>query len=123
MVSAGAVSCARPGPIGPVAGSRAAPQPNEPELTKIAARARDAQRALCPCVHERTHGRAIRTNPSCLESQTNPTPAGLAAFPAHAASSEPGQASARSGFGDQFAPKKEARGLTAPGPQAWEEEG
>jgi hypothetical protein len=45
MVSAGAVSCARRSPIGPVAGSRAVSRPNESELTRIVQRTRGAQQA------------------------------------------------------------------------------
>jgi hypothetical protein len=58
-----------------VVGSRAAPRPNEPELAEIAKRTRetaatkgtrDAQQAFQTGMHERTHGRPIRTNPSLL---------------------------------------------------------
>ncbi len=62
MVSAGAVSCALPSPIGPVAGSRAAPHPNQPELSKIAERTQDAQQASAPgCASEPTAARSKRT--------------------------------------------------------------
>jgi hypothetical protein len=75
--------CARTNPMAaPSERTRASPWPNEPDT------------------------RWARTNPSCRKNQTNPRPAGVCAFSAHAALSEPGQVSTRSGFLDQLAPKK-----------------
>jgi hypothetical protein len=66
MVTAGAVSCALPGPIGPVAGSRAASHPSGPELARIAERTRRPAAGL--------QNRCAQMNPNCAQNPNEPEP-------------------------------------------------